>query len=378
MTKSIPERWLNYEPYGDVIVGTKLLAFKVPLKETVVNDLQPDKQFTTSILMKSQPKLKYVIDLTNTTKYYNPSDFTSVGIKYMKIMLPGGQVPPQECVKRFFKIIEQFSEESGPDDIIGVHCTHGVNRTGYLICRYLIQQLGWDHDKAFQGFKEARGYMIERTVYINKLINLPVGSKLDIRKVKLNVPLKLGKQKKYVQKHYTSPRSFLPTSRQSSISLLRSFPNDRLPRTSYFYRNRPLPPTIRAPPLLRRPIYRPLVPPRGAFGPLPSPSSMRHGPPLPLLHGPAGVCMPVRPRLTPVMGPPGPPPRVSGISLRLSQRLGPPTHRPGPSMPPPPGPPMRMQPKSMKSAKRVKDQDFTADVFEENLTAKPLKNYPKH
>ena len=34
------------------------------------------------------------------------------------------------------------------DALIGVHCTHGVNRTGYLICRYLIEKLDWDPQKA--------------------------------------------------------------------------------------------------------------------------------------------------------------------------------------------------------------------------------------
>ncbi len=32
-----------------------------------------------------------------------------------------------------------------------MHCTHGVNRTGYLICRYLIQKLKWSPQKAVQG-----------------------------------------------------------------------------------------------------------------------------------------------------------------------------------------------------------------------------------
>ena len=37
------------------------------------------------------------------------------------------------------------------DGLIGVHCTHGVNRTGYLICRYLIERLQWNPDKAIAG-----------------------------------------------------------------------------------------------------------------------------------------------------------------------------------------------------------------------------------
>jgi protein-tyrosine phosphatase len=34
------------------------------------------------------------------------------------------------------------------DGLIGVHCTHGVNRTGYLICRYLIERLQWTPEDA--------------------------------------------------------------------------------------------------------------------------------------------------------------------------------------------------------------------------------------
>lgn len=33
-------------------------------------------------------------------------------------------------------------------ELIGVHCTHGLNRTGYMICRYLVEVDGWDVDTA--------------------------------------------------------------------------------------------------------------------------------------------------------------------------------------------------------------------------------------
>ena len=37
------------------------------------------------------------------------------------------------------------------DCVIGVHCTHGVNRTGYLVCRYLVQKLKWAPESAIKG-----------------------------------------------------------------------------------------------------------------------------------------------------------------------------------------------------------------------------------
>lgn len=27
------------------------------------------------------------------------------------------------------------------DKLIGVHCTHGLNRSGFIICRYMIEEL---------------------------------------------------------------------------------------------------------------------------------------------------------------------------------------------------------------------------------------------
>ncbi len=37
------------------------------------------------------------------------------------------------------------------DLLIGVHCTHGVNRTGYMIGRYLVEQCGCTSHQALEG-----------------------------------------------------------------------------------------------------------------------------------------------------------------------------------------------------------------------------------
>ncbi|GAB1291013.1 RNA/RNP complex-1-interacting phosphatase [Apodemus speciosus] len=53
--------------------------------------------------------------------------------------------------------------------LIGVHCTHGLNRTGYLICRYLIDVEGMRPDDAIELFNRCRGHCIERQNYIENL-----------------------------------------------------------------------------------------------------------------------------------------------------------------------------------------------------------------
>jgi protein-tyrosine phosphatase len=37
------------------------------------------------------------------------------------------------------------------DLLIGVHCTHGLNRTGFVVCNYMVQEMGMTADDAIQG-----------------------------------------------------------------------------------------------------------------------------------------------------------------------------------------------------------------------------------
>ncbi|XP_043512892.1 uncharacterized protein LOC122530190 isoform X3 [Frieseomelitta varia] len=100
MPKSIPARWLEYKPYGTVICGTKILPFKVPLKEAVSNNLEPKKRFTVSVLVQAFPRIKCIIDLTNTDRYYDEKEFTNSGIKYEKIMVRGREVPSVDVMNK--------------------------------------------------------------------------------------------------------------------------------------------------------------------------------------------------------------------------------------------------------------------------------------
>lgn len=174
--RSIPDRWLAYKPIGERIPGTKFIAFKVPLKEGVVKGLPQNERFTTQALMESLPNLGLVIDLTNTDRYYNRQDFLGQGILYEKIFCRGHEIPNQSVVDKFFSAVNKYFEhhqssdaENGDDKLIGVHCTHGLNRTGYLVCRYMIQRMGFTPEDAITAFEEARGYPMEREEYLKSL-----------------------------------------------------------------------------------------------------------------------------------------------------------------------------------------------------------------
>lgn len=54
-------------------------------------------------------------------------------------------------------------------DIVGVHCTHGFNRTGFLIAAYLVEKYDYDIAAAIQTFASARPPGIYKQDYINEL-----------------------------------------------------------------------------------------------------------------------------------------------------------------------------------------------------------------
>lgn len=44
-----------------------------------------------------------------------------------------------------------------------MHCLHGINRTGYMICAYLIKVNKLTSEEAINSFEIARGHKIECT-----------------------------------------------------------------------------------------------------------------------------------------------------------------------------------------------------------------------
>ncbi|XP_076230431.1 uncharacterized protein LOC116430766 [Nomia melanderi] len=401
MPKSVPARWLDYKPFGTIINGTKILPFKVPLKETVCNNLEPEQRFTTSILVQAFPRLKCIVDLTNTDRYYHGKEFTSRGIRYEKIWVRGREVPSMNEVKKFFKLMDDFLSTSAEEDIIGVHCTHGINRSGYLICRYLVQQLGWDPEECIKTFAEARGYSIERPIYINALRKTPRNEKIDTSLISLE---SLSDRSVMPSAASTSTNTIKRPARPSSdflgpdVSMMG--PPGFAPLRRGFVSDGPFPPQpfgFGGPPPRFRPI--PPIPPLPGPPPMFGPRPFRYGPP----PRPAMPSLPHRPGF-PIPGfPPPPCPNRTPGGSRLPP--GPPSRLPKPKMPPPPPPPpSRLRPtvlRRLQTQKRkqhirnsivtliknrssifkqdsqssrslpklLKEQDFTVDTFEENLLA---------
>ncbi|KAM7344196.1 uncharacterized protein ACRADG_011018 [Cochliomyia hominivorax] len=173
MKTKIPYRWKDYKPVGKKIEGTRFIAFKVPLKEHIARNVESAMRLDGNILLKTVPNLGLIIDLTNTKRYYDPDIFEKAGVEYKKLMLPGHVTPSEYQVHKFIEIVKDFVERNPDNDkLIGVHCTHGVNRTGYLICNYMISQMTIEPNEALNRFANSRGHRIERNYYIDALQQL--------------------------------------------------------------------------------------------------------------------------------------------------------------------------------------------------------------
>jgi len=170
----IPDKWLDYCRIGDRLDNLPFICFKTPLskKFSCRNDpysLHEDEEFTPNQLCKDLEKrnikLGMVIDLTNTYRYYNgKAEFDErFGIRYTKIKFDGYN--PNcftEVYNIFSRCVKRFLVRAKPDEVIGVHCTHGVNRTGYIVCRYLIEEYNYSFEDAVELFNQARGHDMEK------------------------------------------------------------------------------------------------------------------------------------------------------------------------------------------------------------------------
>ncbi|XP_056427483.1 RNA/RNP complex-1-interacting phosphatase isoform X2 [Hyla sarda] len=172
---SLPDRWKEYIPIGKRIPGTRFICFKVPLKNVFDNKLAPWQRFSPSNLVqevrKQNEELGMVVDLTCTKRYYSPQEFPNT-ITYCKIFTIGHEVPSDAVIAQFKNAVKEYlSENEGNDKLVGVHCTHGLNRTGYLVCRYLIDMLNMEPSEAIEKFNKSRGHSIERSNYLHDLLH---------------------------------------------------------------------------------------------------------------------------------------------------------------------------------------------------------------
>ena len=172
----LPASWNEYSVSGIPNSKTRLVCFKTPIKR---KRLDPEALIV--YLQKQKCKLGLVIDLTDTDKYYDPQEFVALNVVHYKIKCKGMCVPSEDIVEHFQTIITRFLKEHSHDQkYIGIHCLNGVNRTGYLVCRYLMDVLNYDAVKAINTFQHDRGHTIEHAWIRNAILHHKPTGKIPV------------------------------------------------------------------------------------------------------------------------------------------------------------------------------------------------------
>ncbi|GFO01866.1 mRNA-capping enzyme [Plakobranchus ocellatus] len=169
---SIPPRWLHCPRKGAVILD-KFLPFKTPLDSRYDDQVPEASRFTVDLLMNSMKvkrmKLGLVINLCNTDRFYNSKQFEDQECTFVTLRCKGrSEAPTGEQTEAFVDLCEKFLSKK-PLDVIGVHCTHGFNRTGFLIVAYLVEKESWSVEAAVRQFAQARPPGIYKQDYLDEL-----------------------------------------------------------------------------------------------------------------------------------------------------------------------------------------------------------------
>ena len=79
-------------------------------KTVAENEVLDQHRWTVDTLIEKLPELYLVIDLTATTRYYNPRNLSDE-TRYVKIITKGHVVPDESVILRFFREVDTHLQE---------------------------------------------------------------------------------------------------------------------------------------------------------------------------------------------------------------------------------------------------------------------------
>ncbi|PIC12334.1 hypothetical protein B9Z55_028475 [Caenorhabditis nigoni] len=88
---------------------------------------------------RANKKICFVVDLTNTDRYYKKTEWADQGVKYLKLNCPGHDVNEREdLVEGFIKSVSEFVED--PENVFEYYRGHPMERQHYIIALYEAAQ----------------------------------------------------------------------------------------------------------------------------------------------------------------------------------------------------------------------------------------------
>lgn len=117
---------------------------------------------------KIQGSLIALVDISADIPPYLPKSLQHV--QYYKCATVSKVTPDASAIRRFIQLIDDIlANTDDKQPLVAVHCHYGFNRTGFLICCYLVERLGWTVAEAVAGFKAAKSPGIKHQHFIDAL-----------------------------------------------------------------------------------------------------------------------------------------------------------------------------------------------------------------
>ena len=177
---SIPEGWRESSSGGASIHG--MCPVKTPLSTAYDTQLLPEQRWTPALCITAcgGANVRLVIDLTATERYYSPAELGQ-GVRHLKVATHGRDVPTEEQMEEIYAALRQLTDAGAPAEpaidtaeqasssLAIVHCTHGLNRTGYVVVRALCDVHGYNLVDALGMFAAIRPPGLWREEYLRAL-----------------------------------------------------------------------------------------------------------------------------------------------------------------------------------------------------------------
>jgi len=168
----VPRTWFKCPQMANEVIFNNFLAFKAPLCSAYDKYLPKEYHFTLDTFFRQLDaknlKLGLWIDLTNRRNYYPTSKIRERDITYFKWHHRESEIPSEREIQTFVQVCRDFIADN-QKRIIGLHSTHGFNRTGFFIISYLMLTNQVSLESGLSQFADARPPGIYKPEYIREL-----------------------------------------------------------------------------------------------------------------------------------------------------------------------------------------------------------------
>ncbi|KAK9817058.1 hypothetical protein WJX72_008938 [[Myrmecia] bisecta] len=155
-------KWGHYKSYGNPVQPTRFIPCKTPLSVSILQNWtlaeEPTYSLTVPQLLKEQQQqgrtVGLILDLSNHDCLYS-EDLAASGVRYTHVHLVAKMFPEHKSIVKVVEIAQAFWAKH-PDEYVAIHCAYGFNRTGFVVCSYLIEACNMTAEQALDSFSAAR------------------------------------------------------------------------------------------------------------------------------------------------------------------------------------------------------------------------------